>query len=325
MSPPLRAGTRTYLYMGQGLLDVGNQVSGVLDAAGEADQIGGNAGGHQLLVVHLPVGGGGGVEGAGAGVGHVGLDGGQLEVLHKGLSGGPTALEAKGHHAAGPVGHILLSQVVVLVPLQAGEGDKTDLWVGLQVAGHRQGVLTVAGHPHVETLQPQVQQKGVLGGLDRAEIPHELGGTFGDESPSQTEFLGVGDAVVAVVGGAQAGEFFLVGHPVKPATVHDTAAHTGPVAVHILGGGVGDNVAAPLEGPAVYRGGKGVVHNQGDAVGVGGLGELLNVQHREGGVGDGLAKDRLGVGLKGGVQLLLGAVGGDKGEINAHLPHGDVK
>ena len=183
----------TSLHLGQGLLDVGDQVGGVLDAAGEADQIGGDASGDQLLVVHLPVGGGGGVEGAGAGVSHVRLDGGQLEVLHKRLSRGPAALESEGHHAAGAVGHILLGQAVVLVPLQSGVGDKADFLVSRQVLGHRQGVLTVAGHPHVEALQPQVQQKGVLRGLDGAEIPHKLGGTFGDKGPAQTEFLGVGD------------------------------------------------------------------------------------------------------------------------------------
>ena len=91
------------------------------------------------------------------------------------------------------------------------------------------------------------------------------------------------------------------------------------VAVHILGGGVGDDVRAPLEGAAVDRGGEGVVHDQGHAVGVGGLGELLDVQHRQGGVGNGLAEHGLGVGPEGGVQLLLGAVGSHEGGLNAHL------
>ena len=56
---------------------------------------------------------------------------------------------------------------------------------------------------------------------------------------------------------------------------------------------------------------------------VGGLCELLNVQHRQGGVGDGLAEYRLGVGPEGGLQLLIGAVWGDEGDFNAHLGHGD--
>ena len=131
--------------------------------------------------------------------------------------------------------------------------------------------------------------------------------------------------MVAVVGGTQAGEFFRVGQPVKISAVHNTAPHPGPVAVHIFGGGVGHNIAAPLEGPAVDGGGKGVVHNQGHAVAVCGLGKLLNIQHGEGRIGDGFAKHRLGVGLKRRVQLLLGTVGGDEGEVDAHLPHSDVE
>ncbi len=58
-------------------------------------------------------------------------------------------------------------------------------------------------------------------------------------------------------------------------------------------------------------------------MGVGVLGKLFNIQHRQGGVGNGFAKDSLGVGLEGGVQLFLGTVRGDKGGGNAHLCHGD--
>src|SRR5699024_9909926 len=107
------------------------------------------------------------------------------------------------------------------------------------------------------------------------------------------------------------------------AAVHDGAAHPGAVAVHILGGGVGDDVGAPLDGAAVDRSGEGVVHDQGHPVGVGGPGKLFDVQHGEGGVGDGLAKDGLGVGPERGVQLLLGGGGGDEGDVDAHLGHGD--
>ena len=52
-------------------------------------------------------------------------------------------------------------------------------------------------------------------------------------------------------------------------------------------------------------------------MGVGGLGELFKVQDDEGGVGDGLPKDCLGVGAEGGVELLLGTVGVHEGELDA--------
>ena len=95
------------------------------------------------------------------------------------------------------------------------------------------------------------------------------------------------------------------------------------MAVHVLGGGVGDDVGAPLKGTAVNGGGEGVVHDQGNAVGVSSLGKLLDIQHRQGGVGDGLAENGLGVGTESGVQLFLGAVGVDKGHFQTHPLHGD--
>ena len=187
---------------------------------------------------------------------------------------------------------------------------------------HLLGVFTVALHADVETFQPQTQVIGVLGSLNRAEIPHQLGGGLGDVGPLQTEALRVGDAVVALIRRTQAGELVGVLCPVKPAGIHNAAADGAGVAVHVLGGGVGHDVRAPLDGPAVHRGGEGVVHDEGHAVGVGGGGELLNVQYREGGVGDGLAEHRFGVGPEGGVQLLRRAVRGDEGHLQAHALHG---
>ena len=60
-------------------------------------------------------------------------------------------------------------------------------------------------------------------------------------------------------------------------------------------------------------------------MGVSGIGELLDIQHGQSRVGDGLAEHRLGVGAEGRVQLLLGAIGRHEGEVNAHPLHGDSK
>ena len=95
------------------------------------------------------------------------------------------------------------------------------------------------------------------------------------------------------------------------------------MAVHVLGGGVGHDVGTPLEGAAVDRGGEGVVHDERHAVGVGCLRKLFNVQHGQGGVGDGLAEYDLGVGAERGVQLFLGAQRVHEGGLDAHLFHGD--
>ena len=60
-------------------------------------------------------------------------------------------------------------------------------------------------------------------------------------------------------------------------------------------------------------------------MGVGRLGKLLDIQHGEGGIGDGLSEDGPGLRPEGGIQLLLGAVGVHEGEVDAHALHGDGK
>ena len=253
----------------------------------------------------------------------MGGNGGQLQARHELRGRLPAALHAEGHHAAGAVRQVLLRPLVVGVVFQAGVAHPAHLGVSLQEPGHGQGVFTVPGHAQGQGLQPHVEQVGVHGGGDGAEVPHELGGGLGDVGSLQSEALGVGHAVVALIRGGEAGELVGVGCPVEPAGVHDSAAHRVGVAVHVLGSGMGDNVGPPLEGAADHRGGEGVVHDEGHAVGVGRPGELLKVQHGEGGVGDGLAKDGPGLRPEGGLQLGLGAVGVDEGEVDAHALHRD--
>ena len=242
---------------------------------------------------------------------------------HKAGGSGAAALDAEADDAAGAVGQIFLGQCVVFIAGQPAVVDVGDLGVGGQELGHGLPVLTVAGHPHMQAFQPQVEHVGAHGALDTAQVAHQLGRRLGDESPLFAKALGVGDAVVALVRGGQAGEFVGVGHPVELAAVHDGAAHAAAVAVHVLGGGMGHDVGAPCQRAAVHGGGEGVVHDQRHAVAVGCGGELFNVQHGQRRVGDGLPKDGFGVGLESGVQFLFGAVGGDEGGGNAHLGHGD--
>ena len=269
------------------------------------------------------MGGAGGVQAAGAGVGHVGLDGGHAQVLHEGLGGFAATLHAEAHHAAGAVGQVLLGEFVALVAFKAGVLHPRYKVVRGEEAGHGKGVLTVAGHAYVQAFEAEVQQEGVLRRLDGAEVAHELGRGLGDVRPGIAELGGVGDAVVAFVRRAEAGELVGMGHPVELAGIHDTAANACAVAVHVLGGGVDDDVRPPLEGAAVHGRGEGVVHDERHAVGMGGLGEALDIEDHEGGVGDGLAEHGLGVGAEGGFELFVGAVGRNEGEVDAHALHGD--
>ena len=214
---------------------------------------------------------------------------------------------------------------MVFVPLQAGVIDPGDLGVLLHEFRHRQSVGTVLGHPQVQGLQTHVEQVGVHGRGGGAEVPHELDRGLGDVGPAQTKPFCISHTVVALIRGAQAGVAVRVSGPVKAPAVHNGAPHAVGVPVHVFGGGVGDNVRPPLEGPAAHRGGKGIVHDERHPMGVGGAGKLLNVQNNEGGVGDGLPKHRLGVGLESGVQLLFRAIGVHESEVNAHPLHGNGK
>ena len=119
------------LHLFQRLLQVGQDVLHVLDAHGQADEVGGDPGGHQLCVGHLPVGGGGGVQArrCWASATWVAMAA-SFSPAHEGLGGLAPALDAEGHHAAGAVGHVLLGQLVILVPLQAGVVAPRRPWGG---------------------------------------------------------------------------------------------------------------------------------------------------------------------------------------------------
>ena len=194
--------------------------------------------------------------------------------------------------------------------------------MALQELGDRQTVLAMARHTHVQALERAVQEERRLRVLHGAEVAHELSGCLGNEGTLATELLGIRHAVVALVGRGETRELIRMGHPVKLAVVDDHAAQVGRVTIHVLGGGVRDDVGAPLKGTAHHGRREGVVDHQRHAVVMCGLGKALNIEHGKGGVGDRLAKDELCVGLKGSLQLLIGAVGGDERAGHAHAAHG---
>ena len=262
---------------------------------------------------------------AGVGVRHMRRDHADLQVLHEGLGRCPSALDAEGDDAAGAVGHVFFRPLIVLVGRQAGIIDPGDLLVALQVLGDLLRVFAVSGHADRQGLEPQVQEIGVHGGLDGAQVAHQLGGRLGDVGALLPEPLRIGDPVIGFIRCGQAGELVRMCHPVKVSAVDDAAAHGRVVAVHIFGRRMDHDVSAPLEGPAVDGRREGVVDDQRHAVGMRGLCEALDVKDDQGRVGDGLAEDRLGLRAEGRLQLLVGAVGVHEGKVDAHAAHGDIE
>ena len=262
------------------------------------------------------------MQAAGAGICDMRGDLGELEALHKGLGRRATTVKAKAHDAARTVGHVLLSHVIVLVALQARIAHKAHLGMALQELGDRQAVLAMTRHAHMQALERAVQEKRRLRVLHGAKIAHELCGGLGNEGALAAKLLGIGHAVIALVGRGETRELVRMGHPVKLAVVDDHAAQVGRVAIHVLGGGVRNDVGAPLKGTAHHGRREGVIDHQRHTVVMRGLGKALDIEHGKSGVGDGLTKDELGVGLKGCLELLIGAVGGNERAGNAHAAHG---
>ena len=161
----------------------------------------------------------------------------------------------------------------------------------------------------MQALERAVQEEGRLRVLHGAEVAHELRGGLGNEGALATELLGIRHAVVALVGRGETRELIRMGHPVKLAVVNDHAAQVGSMSIHVLGGGVRNDVGAPLKGTAHHGRREGVVDHQRHAVVVRGLGKALNIEHGEGGIGDRL-------------ELLISAVGGDERAGHAHAAHG---
>ena len=147
----------------------------------------------------------GGMQHAGAGIGHVGHDGNHAERVHE-LDGGlAVALESEGNDAARAVGQVLSGQCMVLVAGQSAIVYPGHALVLRQEFGHALGVLAVTGHAQVQRLQSEVQQECVLRGWNGAEVAHQLGNEFGGVG-HLAELLGVGQSVVRLVGRGESGE-----------------------------------------------------------------------------------------------------------------------
>ena len=174
----------------------------------------------------------------------------------------------------------------------------------------------------MQAFQTQIQQEGRLGRLGRAEVTHQLCGCLCDKCAALTEFFRIGNAVVAVIGSAETGEFIGMCQPIEIAAVYDTAADSRAVTVHVFCGGMGNDIRTPFDGTAVDGGCKGVVNNQRNAMCVCSICETLDIQNTQGGVCDGFAKDCLCIGFECRCKFFLCAVGRNEGEIDAHFLHG---
>ena len=78
-----------------------------------------------------------------------------------------------------------------------------------------------------------------------------------------------------------------------------------------------------LEGTAEHGGGEGVVYGKQHAVLLGDGGDLAEVEHLDGRVGDGLGEDHLRLTVDQLFDLFGGSVGVEKAGLDAHFGQGD--
>ena len=204
--------------------------------------------------------------------------------------------------------------------------------VFLQELSYALGILAVLTHAQMECLQAEVQQEGILGSRNAAQVAHQLCDELGGIG-HLAKLLGVGQTMVGLVRSAEAGEFLFArrstvgsggtymraGVPVEVAAVYDAATDLRGMSIHILRSRVGYDIGAPLKGTAVDGCGEGVVDNEGHTMLVSYASKLLDVQNLTARVGDGLSKQRLRIWTEGGRDFLLAGLLRNEGALNAQL------
>ena len=155
------------------------------------------------------------MQAAAAGVGYVCLDRKYLKLMHELFGSRSSALHAEGNNAACPVRHILLGDVIVLVARKSRICDRLDFIALGQEFCQSESVRTVLFHAHMQTLETDIEDIGILRRLDGTEITHELGCRLCDESALKAELLCVYNTMIAVIRCCESGETLSMCKPVE--------------------------------------------------------------------------------------------------------------
>ena len=113
--------------------------------------------------------------------------------------------------------------------------------------------------------------------------------------------------------------------PVEVAAVHYASSHLGGMSVHILCGGMCDDVASPLKRAAVDWRGECVVNNQRHTVLMGYACEFLDVEHLASRIGDSLAEHGLGIRAERLLDFLIRGILIDKCALDAQFLKRDTE
>ena len=131
--------------------------------------------------------------------------------------------------------------------------------------------------------------------------------------------------MIALIGSGEARELFCMCLPIEVTAIDDGTAYLRGMTVHVLGGGVCNDVATPFNRAAVDGRGKGIIDNKGYTVLMSQLSEALDIKNITAWVGNGLAKETLGVRTEGCFNALIIPIGINEGAVDTELLHGNAK
>jgi len=215
---------------------------------------------------------------------------GALDVVHELVTSFSAAVDFEVDHSTVVATLVLLiSESLLGVRFETGVGDALDLGVSFEELGDLHGVVGLSLDAETEGLGSLELVEGDLGSHDVTE-------DVLDEADLVIEFLGAGGE------GATDGDV---------------------VTVVELGGGVEDDINAVVHTAADVGSGEGAVSDVNEVLGLGEVGDGLEISEVEGGVGGRFGEEDLGVGLDGGFDFLeVGHI--DEGEFHTHLGEEDT-
>ncbi len=162
----------------------------------------------------------------------------------------------------------------------------------LEMLGDRQRILADAIHTEGKGLDTLHDQETVHWSLARTHITQRHDACTNDIG-RQTG-LSEHHAVVRNVRFVKPVEALLVGSPVELIRINNDPTDDGPMAGHVFGQRVYDDVTAMFDGSAQVWCRNGVVDNDGHAVRVGNVRDLFKIHYVSCRVADGFAVDRFG-------------------------------
>ena len=170
----------------------------------------------------------------------------QLQAFGELAGGLGRALDLEREDGGGPVGIVLVVELLRAAGRKRRMVHALDLRVAVQEVDDFERVLDVALDTQRERFQTLQQDKRVEGGQRCALIAQERGARLGDIGGLACGF-GEHDAVVARVRLRDAGELVGVAGPVELARIDDHAAHRRAVSADELRGGRDHHVGAVLD------------------------------------------------------------------------------